>query len=895
MVHRTDRGCPGLCAGCAGAVLVLAAAFTFWPSASFADHSLRRPCLNCHSLRSARIVPSSRNIDCELLSSDPLYGWGWDGSACNEIASVWYCGTRWLPGAAPGGDPVDCSFCHGQTGDIGDEIKNAATTDGSNHPVTVRADGGKTYTTRIQCNGCHSADLESDPADPCSKATGTTGYPNHQNLQGSNPSGFDTGTNRRIGLAAHLDLGTAYKYGLDVNWNGDLTSNGNIPMCFSCHRSGGLASTDIQSEYTGAGGGHNLTGVGNAALDGRRLPCFDCHDSHASGNKALIVNGDDTIVNPYQTTFYAANNYPPDSPGIATVFDGTNDRIVCATCHDNGYRYDPTGLSDGNHNDEVTIADVVGAFTPKFPFHANAHDGVATSGNCLQKNGGCHQGPHKTDIYACLDCHSTGITPVPTNAMLLAANHVDAAFGHVGRVTLAYPGTNPGIKSQHNIPYDGTGTADMSAAANNGCLYCHDTRGMAANTIVAGPGGAGATAGSRGGAIGNRAALGLFNAFCLSCHDGNGTSFTVGGSTYPPPQVDIYYADFGHGLTSGNYDDGIQASGGGNVNANIPCLECHMYHGSSAYKLLPGDALVGVAQVVKGYAYVPLTTGVLFPIGDATDSRKIDYTDYTNPTSGGDTGFSYGPNGDTSYNDRISRADLRSGYISDYVSVWSSYSNRTSENLNGTWTPFGTSGDVRVNNRNNGWSLDCGNDARDAGVGSSDKKIGFCNACHFYDNSTDGTRSGTPGTYGRIYTHEGEVGGTDCAGNDSASTRTFFKDCAECHDPHGSGAGNSSGRTGRNLFMIRGKIKNDPTRTETEAENSNFWTDVVFQRRGDPAGAPAQGLAADSYDEDQASNGDDLCNVCHSGFRWSNLDPADDTQQHFLGKRCVTCHPHGEQ
>ena len=94
--------------------------------------------------------------------------------------------------------------------------------------------------------------------------------------------------------------------------------------------------------------------------------------------------------------------------------------------------------------------------------------------------------------------------------------------------------------------------------------------------------------------------------------------------------------------------------------------------------------------------------------------------------------------------------------------------------------------------------------------------------------------------------------------------------------------------------MIRGKIKNDPTRTETEAENSNYWTDVVFRQRGDPAGSAAQGLAADSFDEDQTSNADDLCNVCHFGFRWSNLDPADDTQPHFLGKRCVTCHPHGE-
>lgn len=890
---------------CGVTVLALMAAVALWPSGAAADHSLKRPCLNCHSLRSTRIVTNSRNIDCEQLAADPLYGWSWDGSACNPTGSVWYCGTRWLPGAAAtGGDPVDCSFCHGQTGDIGDEIKNAATTSGSNHPVTVRADGGKTYLpTRIRCNDCHNADLESDPADPCTKIEGTTGYPNHQNLLGSTPAGFDPGTNRRIGLAAHLDLGTNYKYGLKygttvdgVDWSGDLTASGNIPVCFSCHRSGGSAGTNIQDEYTAEGGGHNLTGVGNPALDGRRLGCFDCHDSHASGNKSLIVYGDDAIVNPYQTTYYAAGNNPPDSPGIATVFDGSNDRIVCAGCHDNGYRYDPTGLANGNHTDEVTITDVVGGtFTPKFPFHADAHAGVASAGNCLQKNGGCHQGAHNTDIYACLDCHSTGITPAPTNTRLLAVNHVDDAFGHVGNAAL-------GIKSQHNIPYDVTGATDMRVAANNGCLYCHDTRGLAANTIVAGPGGAGATTGHRGNALNTRAALNLFDPFCLSCHDGSGAAFQIGTNTYEPPRVDLYFANFGHGLSAGSYDNGIAtAGGGGNPAAGIPCLECHLYHGSSAYKLLPGDALAGVsgvAQVVKGYPYVPVTTGVKFPIGDSKDSRKIDYADYTRPQSAADNPAP------RYYNNRLSRDDLRAGYLSDYTSAWSSYSIGTGNQSspNGTWTPFGTSGDVRVNGGNYSRSLDCGQDARDTYLNVNDPdgtKIGFCNACHLYNNSTDGTTAPTPGpgTYGKAYSHEGWVnsGNVDCSNNPLNSNHTFFKDCGECHDPHGSGTDNG-GRSGRNLFMIRGKVKNVTTRNETDAEGTNAWTRVVFQRRGDPPGqaTPDPSLAADSHDEDQGSNSDDLCNVCHDGLRWSNLNQAQDTQQHFLGKRCVVCHSHGQ-
>ena len=129
--------------------------------------------------------------------------------------------------------------------------------------------------------------------------------------------------------------------------------------------------------------------------------------------------------------------------------------------------------------------------------------------------------------------------------------------------------------SRHDIT-----VGDGMTAATNGCLYCHDVSWDTGGKYIVAYGG---TKYERP-ALSLRQDLWEYDAFCLDCHDGSGTDF----GSLVPPQVDVYLRTAGHGKQSGTYNSN-------NVAANIPCLECHLYHGSTAYKLLPG--------AVPTYAY----------------------------------------------------------------------------------------------------------------------------------------------------------------------------------------------------------------------------------------------------------------------------------------------------
>lgn len=835
-----------------------------WAESARADHSLGYPCLQCHALRSTKVKVGTRNIFTERIDPYSLY------------TQYWYCGT-----AFSGGQPLDCSYCHSEGTDIGLEIGwdrgGTAGAASSAHPVDVigpsTSYGTKTvpgFTGRLKCSDCHNADVS--PSNPFCGKDAEDGYPNHKNLSGVTA---DTGTNQRTGAAAHLD--PSYKYGdkdtdttYGVDWTAATFTGSNVPLCFKCH-------TDIKAKYDAPNGGHNIrsraddTANQNGTLT-KKLGCYNCHDPHAStdnpdttdvteGNAALIVTRAVGYPHTPYGTSYTGGNLPP------VGYTGSNDRVVCYGCH-SGYVVGGQTLSD--------VLDTP-TFNPRFPFHQNAHADVASSGNCLQKNNGCHQDVHNTDIYRCLDCHSTAVTSAMTAppARLVAVAHVDDDFGRtaegVGKVL------HGDLWSQHSVRYDDDPTVaddnlalDLSDPTVNECLACHRVRAgttlsgrrpmVWVGSLLSGTAYGRPSAGPAGWS--NREALAYYDPFCLSCHDGGYPRFR---GDLPAPDVGRYFSTDGHGRTTGFSPPSSNGA------PKIPCLECHLYHGSSAYKLLPGDRLAGQARVVKGFAYSPLTTGTVFPIGDNTDSRKIDYTDYTD--KGGT------PDNPTLYNSRLSgrtKNDLRSGYLSNYTVNWSTIRGDTPRNPAGIWTPFGTSGDVRPNTQNSNRSLDCNQDATDA-RNTTTPKIGFCNTCHFYNNSTDGTSS----SYGRIYTHEGHVGGLECDGSPSGSKRNFFKDCAECHDPHGSGSS-----TNANFFMIRGKIKHGKTENLTDAQNSSNWTEVNFYASGANPVPP--------YDLDKTNNSEHLCNVCHSGLLWSNLDPGEDTADHALGQRCTQCHPHSE-
>ncbi|GAB4282078.1 MAG: hypothetical protein Kow0092_37190 [Deferrisomatales bacterium] len=397
-----------------------------YPLEAAADHSLGRPCLSCHALRSAEVKAGTRNILKANVDPYALY------------TSQWYCSGS----SFQGGQPLDCSYCHVT---IATEFGRL-----SSHPVYVQGDSGAPPANRIYCNSCHSTDVTpraNDGAvrpsafDPlsyaCAKDPGA-GYPNHNNLSAVVE---DTGTNHRTGAAAHLRMG----YGLGEQVGGDPAvdwkTNLDKILCFDCHNASQFpgSSLDVLSQYEAPNGGHNIVGRGSA-LD-IKLPCYNCHDPHGSANLSLINDGSQAIPNPFQTSTFSVTGY--DDPDPAQSPDGA----LCLTCHDG------TATVHG-----VTPDNILSGWSADSPWHNGVHAGLDQTSNCLKNNGGCHQ-VHNTDLSRCQDCHyyadgsgdcdnCHGFPPV------------DGSLTPVARGNDPGPGPNGGASYSERVGTDPTGYAD---------------------------------------------------------------------------------------------------------------------------------------------------------------------------------------------------------------------------------------------------------------------------------------------------------------------------------------------------------------------------------------------------------------------------------------------------
>lgn len=908
------------------AILPASAILILMASPSFADHSMGKACVVCHTLKSASVVQGSRNILSSQVA-DPLYG------------SDWYCGTAWYSTAETAGtQPLDCSYCHSSDGDIAFQIQIAmggklglpappTPRAGSAHPVDVINDNA-TYPSNRQiiCNDCHNGDGSASPAGvngkltpsgKCSKSD-TDGYPNHKGIILSTDG---LPGNNKLSMSKPW---LSWPYGPDptgsaptADWFKDTATSKYVPgdmLCFVCHdKSNATGSkppfsvidetgmTDIMGEYNLYGGGHNVpgvgAGVGTEALKGlKKLPCYNCHDPHAGAykfgaderyNHALIIaTPAGLIVNPYDENAdnqFTYNGYDPATSG---------DRALCLTCHSSSSSVLIETVSPVDFEATISQTNLV------FGFHKNAHSEVASSGNCLQANGGCHQSPHNTSPYDCLGCHTSGngnYAKFPDK--LKKVSNVDSEFDQIGYIT------GNGIKSQHDITYNKTG--DLHKIADNGCLKCHSvTAADCSSTIYRVGFPNSATEFTPNSMPSPRPSVARpsysdidnlkdYNIFCAACHDGSDGA-NERFSTFPAPRVSKYYEKGGHGTGLSDINGSVNHFKGPdpaqpnlhNSDAKIACLECHQYHGSTAYKLLPGnvqttdfdpaqDPYDKGGRVVKGFDYTSNQTdanlGTRFTIGKVPDSTYIDYKDYTLYPDRSPGSYIRS----TTLND-----DKRSWKFANYVKLWNtyygdnSYADKKPATDSAKAIQFGTTGEMVDLSR-----VGSNEYAENTSVG----EWGFCFTCHYTNSSGDTETRAAVETNKWTYTHEGT--GPDVQNHNGStypSNKNFVKDCTECHDVHGSG---SYLNDAPNYYMIKGKVT-----IGTDLFTSLETYDVIFD---DPQNNGIFVGTNSGNDADGTSNltSNDICAVCHTETSYHKRENT--SEGHNPATDCFGCHPHG--
>ncbi|RJP19602.1 MAG: CxxxxCH/CxxCH domain-containing protein [Deltaproteobacteria bacterium] len=589
-------------------LLLLFLVFLGWPPGADAAHDLSQDCYNCHNIETGQVWAGSYSI--------------WSGKAI---------------GMSPYSRPVTCDICHS---DYGNRFKS---TSESHHPVSTIGVGAMVPDydngVRIDCRDCHNGNSVTTltpnlipdlaPTDYLSTAgnTATDGYPNHDVLSPNNQ--VVPGDNAHL-LSMLLSAGQRTVSGSSV-YNKVPSANPatDYAFCFACHD--GSANTaravNVRQDYIDKG--HYFKATGGGITAGDRIPCSDCHASHNSATNARLFEPDNTTwtgTRPSGLTF--ASPYAPTDAEY---------RTVCIFCHE-----------DYNSTDSVLTAKRVRGVAPAPRKWGVTGHASSDTQSCKQ----CHN-PHKTPGGGpdCLTCHTAG-GPAGT-----AYDYIDALFKGVGSDNTATQPASVGSLawSQHGGFVSAGGaarflyTSPYNTKAVNDCFKCHGDRHNNTYALIdADTGGSDTYAYDPAVGMNDNSAAGITNAnaFCLTCHDGNGAAADVQIGNVAPPNVATNYAGGGHGRP--------QASGAYTVSLNNPaylkCTDCHEVHGSNHAKLLPAKK----NEITANFTIPSNFTEKTFRSGGSTLlARDVDFTDYSSPASGkgfgttGDPGDQHAPAGAT--------------------------------------------------------------------------------------------------------------------------------------------------------------------------------------------------------------------------------------------------------
>jgi hypothetical protein len=380
----------------------VAAIFLLVPTQVHALHNQGYICYVCHSLNPADIRTGSNSIrkDQNVLSPIPTPS----GS------------TAWV-----GGMPITCEFCHKAADDV--PTLNFALK-AYRHPVRTIQDNAA-VPVEIACGDCHNGNAGGSNKDltPLTMTTkdATDGYPDHDNVAAgylhnltSNPPHLT------VPYWSATSLPGVNRTNDTTFWTAVKAGTQDI-VCWVCHESGrtnsptrgpltnAVSTKYVKGEYTGTGSakGHRIrTSVAGALGVGSALPCYDCHDSHGSMNRAFVLDNQ---------SIYGAGTA---AVAVTTFNQGArpyNDRIVCAQCHDTGNPATAATKAVPAQGGKIVegmhpVDPYNSATTAALHIAAGIADNMANStSNCLTANSACHVSPHNPDV-ACSTCHAPGGT-----------------------------------------------------------------------------------------------------------------------------------------------------------------------------------------------------------------------------------------------------------------------------------------------------------------------------------------------------------------------------------------------------------------------------------------------------------------------------------------------------